>query len=69
MPNEIAFDSAKDAEIYYGDIRIIVGNEENLSQKIIRLSSILPQLAGLKGTLHLENWTEETVDIVFDKEE
>ena len=69
MPNEIAFDSAKNAEIYYGDIRIIVGNEENLSQKIIRLSSILPQLAGLKGTLHLENWTEETVDIVFDKEE
>ena len=46
-----------------------MGNEENLSQKIIRLSSILPQLAGLKGTLHLENWTEETVDIVFDKEE
>lgn len=68
-PNEIDFDENEDANIHYGDIRVIVGDEENLSQKIIRLSHILPQLDGLTGTLHLENWTEETTDIVFDKEE
>lgn len=69
LPDEIYFDASKEAEIYYEDIHVIVGGEENLSQKIISLSSILPQLNGLKGTLHLENWTEETTDIVFDKEE
>ncbi len=68
-PNEIDFDANEDANIHYGDIHVIVGDEENLSQKIIRLSHILPQLDGLAGTLHLENWTEETTDIVFDKEE
>lgn len=67
-PNEIAFDDKEGAIIYYGNIRVIIGKEENLSQKIIRLSHILPQLDGLSGTLHLENWTEETTDIVFDKE-
>lgn len=68
-PNEIDFDTNENANIHYGDIHVIIGDEENLSQKIIRLSHILPQLDGLAGTLHLENWTEETTDIVFDKEE
>ena len=68
-PDEIAFDEKEGAIVYYGDIRVIVGDEEKLSQKIIRLSHILPRLDGLAGTLHLENWTEETTDIVFDKEE
>ena len=68
-PDEIAFDEKDGAVVYYGDIRVIVGEEAHLSQKIIRLSHILPQLSGMKGTLHLENWTEETTDIVFDKEE
>ncbi len=69
LPNEIAFDDRLGATVFYDDIRVIVGNDEKLSQKIIRLSVILPQLNDLKGTLHLENWTEETTDIVFDKEE
>lgn len=68
-PEEIAFDEKEGAIVYYGNIRVIVGEEEYLSQKIIRLSQILPKLDGMKGTLHLENWTEETTDIVFDKEE
>jgi len=68
-PDEISFDEKERAVIYYGNIRVIIGDEENLSQKIIRLSHILPQLEGLTGTLHLEKWTEESTDIVFDKEE
>lgn len=68
-PDEIAFDEKDGAVVYYGDVCVIVGEEAHLSQKIIRLSHILPQLSGMKGILHLENWTEETTDIVFDKEE
>lgn len=71
-PDEIAFDEKGSATVYYGNIRVIVGDEENLSQKIIKLSAVLEKLAGMgldSGTLHLENWTEENRDIVFDKEE
>lgn len=69
LPEEISFDKSLGASLSYQDIRVIVGTEENLSQKIIRLSYILPQLDGMAGTLHLENWTEENTDIIFDKEE
>ena len=52
--------------VYSGKITILVGNADNLAQKIMRLQYILPQLDGKKGTLHLENWTSETTDIIFD---
>lgn len=52
--------------VYSGKITINVGNADNLTQKIMRLQYILPQLEGKKGTLHLENWTSENTDIIFD---
>ena len=72
VPNEITFDKEEGAIVYYGDIRTIIGDEEYLSQKVIRLSEILQELSnkGLSsGTLHFENWTEESKDVVFDVEE
>ena len=51
--------------VYSGKITILVGTSDNLAQKILRLQYILPQLEGKKGTLHLENWTTETTDIIF----
>lgn len=68
LPDEIRFDDSKGAVLTYDNIRVMVGSEENLSQKIIRLSYVLPQLKGLSGTLHLEKWTEENTDIIFDKD-
>jgi len=71
-PDEISFDEEEGVIVYYDDIRVIVGDEENLSQKIINLSAVLQKLSEMEvsaGTLHLENWTEENKDIVFDKEE
>ena len=52
--------------VYSEKITILVGNADNLAQKILRLQYILPQLEGKTGTLHLENWTSETTDIIFD---
>lgn len=72
QPDEIAFDEEEGAIVYYGNIRVIVGDEDHLSQKIIRLSEILVELSEMglsSGTLHLENWTEENKDIVFDRGE
>ncbi len=69
-PDEIAFDEEIGAIVYYGDICAIVGDEENLSQKVIKLSAILQKLEEMDlsaGTIHLENWTEESKDIVFDR--
>ena len=69
LPEEIRFDESMGAILTYEKIRVMVGFDDNLSQKIIRLSYILPQLEGLSGTLHLEKWTEENTDIIFDKDQ
>lgn len=70
-PDEIAFDAEEGAIVYYDNVRVIIGEEDNLSQKIINLAAVLQKMEGMgldSGTLHLENWSEESKDIVFDRE-
>ena len=69
LPDEIQYDSNMEPALYYGTIQVKIGSEDNLSQKVVRLSIILPQLDGLSGTLHLETWTPETTDIIWDRAE
>lgn len=69
LPDEIQYDSNMGPVLYYGTIQVKIGSEDNLSQKVVRLSIILPQLDGLSGTLHLETWTPETTDIIWDRAE
>lgn len=69
LPDEIQYDSNMEPVLYYGTIQVEIGSEDNLSQKVVRLSIILPQLDGLSGTLHLETWTPETTDIIWDRAE
>ena len=38
-----------------------------LEEKIMRLPHILPYLDGQTGILHLEDWTEDNTDIVFER--
>ena len=69
LPDEIQYDSNMEPVLYYGTIQVKIGSEDNLSQKVVRLSIILPQLDGLSGTLHLETWTPVTTDIIWDRAE
>ena len=69
LPDEIQYDCNMEPVLYYGTIQVKIGSEDNLSQKVVRLSIILPQLDGLSGTLHLETWTPETTDIIWDRAE
>ena len=66
-PENIHYDSGENPVLTYGSIEVVVGSDEYLAQKIVRLSAILPQLSGLSGTLHLDTWTPDTTDIVFDR--
>lgn len=59
-------ESAGTMTVQSNQITVNVGNADNLAHKIMRLKYILPNLEGKKGTLHLENWTSETTDIIFD---
>lgn len=67
LPSEIHYDENLRPTLTYDDILVEVGSDDYLSQKVVRLSAILPQLSGLSGTLHLETWTPDTTDIIFDR--
>jgi cell division protein FtsQ len=67
IPDSITYGGENEPELGYGKIKVEMGSLTLLTQKVERLAKIKPELEGLKGTLHLENWTEETTNIVFDK--
>ena len=67
IPDSITYGGANEPLLTYGKIKVEMGSLELLTQKVERLAKIKPQLEGMEGTLHLENWTEETTNIVFDK--
>lgn len=69
IPDSITYGVENEPVLTYGPVKVSMGSLEFLTQKVERLAKIKPQLQGMEGTLHLENWTEETTNIVFDKTE
>ena len=67
IPDSITYGVANEPLFAYVKIKVEMGSLELLTQKVERLAKIKPSLEGMDGTLHLENWTEETTNIVFDK--
>lgn len=65
-PDKLVFNDMKQLVLYYGEIEVRLGNDENMDEKMNRLVGILPQLEGMTGILHLENITEDTQAVVFD---
>lgn len=65
-PDKLVFNDMKQLVLYYGEIEVRLGNDENMDEKMNRLVGILPQLEGMSGILHLENITEDTQAVVFD---
>lgn len=65
-PDKLVFNDKKQLVLYYGEIEVRLGNDENMDEKMNRLVGILPQLEGMAGILHLENITEDTQAVVFD---
>ncbi len=54
--DRIYFDSRMNATLHIGNIRVLLGSNENMEYKIAELDGMLPQLSGLSGVLHLENY-------------
>ncbi len=65
VPKTIAFQDKKSLSADFGNVIVEMGDSEYLVEKVMRLNSIMPQLAGKSGTLHLENWTPLTTDVFF----
>ena len=65
-PDRLEFNDLNQLVMYYGEIEVRLGDDENMDEKINRLVGILPELEGMSGILHLENTTEDSESVVFD---
>lgn len=69
IPDSVTYGVRNEPVLKYGKIKVEMGDLALLTQKVERMDKIMPQLTGKEGTLHLETWTEETTNIVFDQKE
>lgn len=67
-PDVIHFGLEQAPVLSYGNTKVWLGSIEMLTQKVDRLKEIFPSINGIAGVLHMENWTEETSNIIFEKE-
>ncbi|MBE6015472.1 MAG: cell division protein FtsQ [Lachnospiraceae bacterium] len=68
-PNKIFFDYQGNVTLYFGDVRVELGDEANTKLKVADLEKILPKLSGKKGVLHMENYSADKDSVTFTAEE
>ena len=65
-PDEIRFGAGGELFLQLGDVKVALGTGENLDEKISRLKQLEGDLKDKSGTLHMENYTEETTHISLE---
>lgn len=65
-PDEIRFGNMKELYLQIGDVRASLGSGDHLEEKIARISQLEPDLRERSGTLHMENYTEESNHISLE---
>ncbi|MED9903740.1 MAG: FtsQ-type POTRA domain-containing protein [Lachnospiraceae bacterium] len=63
--DRIYFSSGKEMTLYFGTVKVAMGTDSLLDEKIVLLQSLLPKLEGKSGTLNLQNYDENTGSIPF----
>jgi len=66
--DKIYFDSAQDITLYHGDIKIYLGLSDSIDEKINKLQYLLPEIEGMSGTLHMENYSSDSTAFPFQKD-
>lgn len=66
-PDVIEYGVTNEPVVHYANVAVSFGSTDLLTQKVTRLHEILPSIVDMTGTLHLESWTEESNNIVFEK--
>lgn len=66
--DKIHFQTDSKIVLYFGNIKVAVGDGKNLEDKMMILPTYLEKLAGKKGTLHMEDYTEDSDRVTFKPE-
>lgn len=68
--DKIFFHSSGDITVYFDGVKAALGNDrDQLENKMMRLPQLLSKLEGKKGTLRMENLTQDKTDVSFQVEQ
>ncbi|MCI8995204.1 MAG: FtsQ-type POTRA domain-containing protein [Lachnospiraceae bacterium] len=67
-PDQIEFKKNLDLLLHFEDVKVALGKGEQLEEKIGRLRQFLPELEGQSGTLHMENYSEDSSMVSFKRD-
>ncbi|MCR5283719.1 MAG: cell division protein FtsQ/DivIB [Lachnospiraceae bacterium] len=63
--DQIFFSNKGNVTLYFGNVRVDMGGEANVDEKVMQLREIIPHLEGKSGILHMENFNKETTTVTF----
>lgn len=69
VPTEIRLGDSGDITIFFEKIKVNFGVDQKLEEKAAALKSIYPKLEGKEGTLHMENYSNQTGTVMFKEGE
>lgn len=64
--DRLNFDSKYNMVIYFENVRVNIGSEEKLDEKLMLLPQMLPTLEGKSGVLRLENYSDSIGSVTFE---
>lgn len=66
--DRLFFDREYKVTLYFGEVRVQIGDNSYIDEKFSRLRTILPELEGKSGVLQMENFTGESKIIPFQED-
>lgn len=65
---KVYFASTYDVVLYLGDVKVMLGDCRDCTDKLYTLKQMSDKLNGLKGTLYMQNFNGNSDSIIFKKE-
>ena len=66
IADTIYFDENRNITLFFDDVRVNIGDGSNMNEQFMTLPKILPSLEGKKGVLHMEKYSEDNPNVVFN---
>lgn len=63
--DRIYFEDNGEMTLYFGQVRVALGNGDYIDEKITRLQYILPQLNGMSGVLNMKEYQDSSDNVTF----
>lgn len=66
--DKVYFDSSYNVTLYMNEVKIILGNAADITDRLYALKRMENKIANLKGTLYLSDYNGSESSVIFKKE-